>query len=217
MKWIPGFVVCAALALGGCDRDGEVPRVELPPPTSFEQGAPGMAESTAADTVADTSADGYRRYASPPDFPLPFHTLMPAEMESEPIGSGEGVGIRWTATPGGASADTATVYLFVYPENAAPQEAEETVRTIAERYGPIRQQTEVEPAVRYPWSVLEYRLDRGGTDPVRGTVALGRHANRFFHLLVQYPPAMEERFGSAVERMLEVWEWGDTGEGIGGS
>ncbi|HEX2189020.1 MAG TPA: hypothetical protein VHG51_09005 [Longimicrobiaceae bacterium] len=56
--------------------------------------------------------------------------------------------------------------------------------------------TELEPVRRHPWPTVEYPIDSRGTlrEPLAGWVALGRHAGRWFHLVVQYPASLEEWF-----------------------
>lgn len=71
--------------------------------------------------------------------------------------------------------------------------------------------TELEPVRRHPWPTVEYPIDSRGTlrEPLAGWVALGRHAGRWFHLVVQYPASLEEWFVPRADRILDAWRWTD--------
>lgn len=155
-------------------------------------------------------------YRSPEGFPLAFSTYVPQEMRAETVSSGEGDGVRFIADSVGIEGDTAMVHVFFYPESSTESDAREVVRTAAESHGPIREFAEVDPTDRYPWSIVEYRIDGGGVDDVNGTVALGRHAGRLFHVIVQLPATGGENFAERARMILEEWRWEDTGSGLGG-
>lgn len=155
-------------------------------------------------------------YRSPEGFPLAFSTYVPQEMRAETVSSGEGDGVRFLADSVGVEGDTAMVHVFFYPESSTESDAREVVRTAAEAYGPIREFAEVDPTNRYPWSIVEYQIDGGGTDDVNGTVALGRHAGRLFHIIVQIPATAGESYAERARMILDEWRWEDTGGGLGG-
>ena len=149
-------------------------------------------------------------FASPPDFPLPFSTRVPAGMDvSSSTGSDRPV-VRFesTQTPG------AFVHLFAHPAGRSEDGAEEVVRAIADSYGPIRQFDEVQPISGPSWANVAYELsgEKAGGGPFGGFVALGRKGDRWFHVLVQYPRSEEGRFRPLAQQVLADWRWSDTGE-----
>jgi hypothetical protein len=207
-RWLAVYALAAALvACGGEEADpGGSATVETTRP---EIRRVPITAGGAAQPVT------LRLYRSPEGFPLPFTTYVPQEMRVATVTSGEGDGVRFLADSIGVEGDTAMVHVFFYPESSTESDAREVVRTAAESYGPIREFAEVDPTNRYPWSIVEYRIDGGGIDDVNGTAALGRHAGRFFHVIVQIPATAGESFAEQARTILEEWRWEDTGGGLG--
>lgn len=185
-------------------------------PARREAGAPAR-PATVRDTIrVEGMAEPVtlRLYAPSQGFPLPFTTYLPDEMTAEPVG---GEGVRFEARFGGAPNRDAFVYLFVHPADETEDAARETVRAVAESYGPIREFAEVDPAHRFPWSIVQFRFDgrQQGREPVVGAVGLGRHAGRLFHVIVQYPLEYGDGFPPRAQRILDRWRWAD-GSSLGG-
>jgi hypothetical protein len=185
-----------ALLLGGCGdaREGGA--------------APRGGESAPAATEA-----GPTPYAAPEGFALPFRTEVPEGLRAEPVTLDDEDGIRFVAHPGGTRADSAYVYVFVYPPGTSEAAARETVRAIAERVRVPGNRTELEPARTLPWAVVEYPIYGMGTvrEPLRGWVALGAHGGRWFHVVSQYPEDLETWFTPRARHLLDAWRWGDAG------
>ncbi|MDQ3556703.1 MAG: hypothetical protein M3409_07980, partial [Gemmatimonadota bacterium] len=176
--------------------------------------AAGPAERAAS--VQDTLAiEGMREpvtlrlYTPPAGFPLPFSTYVPEDMRAETVSSGEGDGVRFVAHFGGVPNEHALVHLFVYPVDALPEHARETVRAIAESYGPVREFGEIEPADRFGWAAEQYRISgRGpGSETMIGDVGLGERNGRWFHIVVQHPAEFSDGFAPRAQRILDEWRW----------
>lgn len=156
------------------------------------------------------------RYTPPDGFPLPFSTYLSEAVDAEPISSGEGDGVRFVASLGGIRNDDAAVHLFVFPQDAPEERAREIVRSVAESYGPIREFGEVQTTDRFPWAVAAYPFSGVGVRtgaPVVGAVGLGRHAGRWFYLIVQHPEEMGDGFAPRAALILDEWRWAD-GSGL---
>lgn len=185
-----------ALLLGGCGDARE------------EGAAPRDGEAASAAPGAAPAP-----YASPEGFALAFRTELPEGLRAEPVTLDDEDGIRFVAHPGGTRADSAYVYVFVYPPGTSEAAARETVRTIAERVRVPGDRSELEPARTPPWAVVEYPIHGTGTlrEPLRGRVALGTHGGRWFHVVVQHPEDMEAWFTPRARHLLDAWRWGGTG------
>lgn len=216
----PLFAACS----GGSDQPGSGQAMRVDADTAAAAAEPG-------DTLPASGRPSNRRvnlrvagmeqpmvlrlYRSPPGFPVPFSTYIPQDVRVQTMSSGEGDGFRFVADYGPGQTDSAAVYVFFYPERTTDDAAREITRTVAESRGPLLPRAEIEPVARYPWSIVEYRIEPGGTHPVAGHVVLGRHAGRFFYVAVIYPVEMGDGFVPRARQILDAWRWGDTGERLG--
>src|SRR5690606_20230313 len=150
----------------------------------------------------------YRLYRSPPGFPLPFSTYLPADMEADEVGSGDGDAVRFVAVLGGGRIEEMCVSVYVPPAPLTTEEARARARGIAASRG------RVEPgeAGVYPWALEWHRYEGEGS--LVGTVALGRHADRYFFVLTRYPAEAGDGFGPRARRVLDEWRWAEGG-GLG--
>lgn len=149
------------------------------------------------------------RLVEPPrGFQPYFYTYAPQDMTSEQVSSDEGTGWRFNARFGGVENPEAFVLVFFYPETTTAESARSTIDGVLR--GRTRA-TEAPGSRRYPWAEQEY-LYRGttrGGQPLVGSVALGRHAGRFFHVVVEYPAEFGDGFGPRAHRILSEWRWAD--------
>ena len=219
MRSISKLFLCLAAAACGAPDVRETPG-----------GAEGeSATSTAPDTLRDTiSLEGMpepillRRFETPESFPLRFSTYVPADMDREmdPVSAGEaGAGLRFVAAFGGTRNADAFVHVYAYPEATDLAEVQATARAfIASRGVPVSGSAEppgLGPQAnrRFGWSVHEegYRYQISDGQWVVGTLALGQHAGRYFHVVTQYPAEYGDGFGPRAARIFEHWQWTDTG------
>lgn len=205
-------VTTAALLLAGCgDGEGQTDTAAVTAERPAEQQATLTIEGRPEPVQL-------RRWETPAGFAVPFSTYVPAELTPDLIGSGEGDGVRFSMGPVSTPEQAAYVHVFFHPVATTEDQAAEIVRAVAEEHGPLGARSEVEIADRYPWALRQFRFGdytEGPQEP-HGWVALGRHGDRWFHLIVEYPPYMGEAFLPRAEVILDRWQWGDTGAGLGG-
>ena len=193
------LLVGTFLFLAACGREGDAPAARQTPPAT---------RSATIQVEGETDTVTVQSYESPPDAPLAFSTSLPAGMRPEAVAeTGSAVKFISEADP------RAWVHVFIHPPEQPEDQAREDVRAVAESYG-VPGVGEVEPSERYPWAIAEFRFrSRGTTAPtLAGSVALGRHAGRFFHIIVQYPVEFGDGFVPRAQRILDEWRWRDTGE-----
>ena len=70
---------------------------------------------------------------------------------------------------------------------------------------------------RFGWSVHEegYRYQIAGPQWVVGTLGLGRHGDRYFHIVTQHPEEYGDGFGPRAALIFKHWRWSDTGQPLG--
>jgi hypothetical protein len=107
---------------------------------------------------------------SPPRFPLPFHTALPASFRPGADLREPGAVVQFTWSPGGERRDSAFVYVRVMEEGTREGRAREIERTAAERLRIPGDRTELQPRHVHPWAVVEYPIRSVGTSgvPCRG-------------------------------------------------
>ena len=75
-----------------------------------------------------------------------------------------------------------------------------------------------EPADRFEWSDEEFafRYPEAAADGSThvGVISIGRHGNRFFHLLIHYPAEYGDGMAPRAALILDEWRWEDTGGGL---
>lgn len=189
------------LLLAACGNEPEpVPPAEVP-----------VTESASIQVEGQNEVVALQAFQSPPGFALPFSTSVPAGLRAEALPADSGDIVRFADTGNPA----AYMHLFVQPAGYTADAAEEDVRAVAESYG-VPGVGEVDTAERFPWALVQYRFERRGSTaaPVAGWVALGEHAGRFFHVIVQHPAGWAEGFVPRARLILEQWRWADTGQGL---
>ncbi|HEX6938769.1 MAG TPA: hypothetical protein VF158_05110 [Longimicrobiales bacterium] len=188
-------------------------------------GAPSTVETAAPrpDTIrASISLEGTEEpmtfwlYRSTPEFPIPFTTYVPVDMAAEPAASAEGQAIRFVAEFGGIRNEQAFLAVAFPPAGLDEAGARGLARAFAARYEIRTRLPDMPP--RYPWSIEEWDFTRdlpGGSRAI-GTVALGRHGDRYFYVATHFPVEYADGFGPRAARILAQWRWEDTGEPLGG-
>lgn len=195
---LPHLLLLAATACGSSDSPG---RAELPP----------LDGSAAAASPAGSAAEA-TAWSTPEGFPLPFSTVLPTGIGAILADAGRGAGITFRQAAGPA-AESAELYLFVHPAVTTEAQAREVVRSIAETHGRLGARAEVDTAQVVPWALAQFRFSATGAPPLarEGWAALGRHAGRFFHIVVQHSPEQAAPFQLRVQQILNAWRWADTG------
>ena len=168
-----------------------------------------------------------RLFRAGDDFALPFSAYVPEDMARE---SGEadeeGTSLRFVAELGGVRNDMAFVHLFVHPEGTDPQHALGVVRAYEAAAGvPVSRGIEplgdTEALRRMPWAdhAYTFRYQAGGTWYL-GSIGIGTHAGRLYHLVIHYPAEYGDGFAPRAGLVLETWRWADGSrlqEGTGAS
>jgi hypothetical protein len=182
----------------------QVSRLPLRPQTKMETISLEGMEQTLGFRLYDSRAAG---------LDVPFTTYVPDDMaiRSAPAETGDRFVAR--AVFGGQVEPRAFVEARFLPPLASEQAAAESLAAWApgeERSSPL------ESGKRFSWSVRERWTQRGqGQDEVQGVAALGRHGDRWFVILVEYPIEYGEGLLPRVEQVLEEWRWEDNGGGLG--
>jgi hypothetical protein len=72
---------------------------------------------------------------------------------------------------------------------------------------------EADPAEPPGWGQEAYTFSYAGDGnvPITGRLVLGRHADRYFHVLTHYPAEYGDGLGPRFQSILEHWRWEDTG------
>lgn len=205
-----------APALGACSR-GDAGRRRPPPPaadTVSEIPAQATGPTSRPETLQDTLAlEGtaqpvtLRLYRTPPGFPLPFSTYVPADLVPESGASGDDRTVRFVAAFGGRRTDSAYVAVTIHSETVTEEAARRMLSAATGGSGPAAPDQQ-----RYPWALAEYSASTGAT-VARGI--LGRHEGQFFHVLIRYPAELGDGFGPRAAMVLEHWEWEGGGGGLG--
>lgn len=203
-RWPIAILLLATSAAAGC-----ADRVEVGPQRP-------RTKHTTISTDGRREAITLHLYSSPPEFALPFSTYVPEGMAGSHIVSDSGDAVSFTARGSGGERHDAFVHTFVSPPWTTEDAAREVVRGVAERYRVPGDRTELEPIRRHPWAMVEYRIRSRGLPgrPLTGWVALGRHNERWFHIIAQYPEASSAFYEPRVQQLLEEWRWADSGRGL---
>ena len=145
--------------------------------------------------------------ASKISWPIPFTTYVPQDMLAETNSSGEGDAVTFTANFDGKRNDNAFLSVYFYRQGAREAEARELVKDVAQSRG-IQQRRSDAPK-RFRWSIAEHDFMKQteSGEWVMGTVALGKHNARFFHVIISYPENYEEGFVPRAYRILDEWRW----------
>lgn len=161
------------------------------------------ADAGTSDTVGDGVDVGTSRFASGPDFRLPFTTRIPADMTADTVDTGEGWVVRIRAAFDGEPMNAAALHVGVLPDATNTPDARAWARALAAGVARGGRQAVPDP----DWADTRYDL----TGERLGMVAVDRHAGRWFYVLVAYPPALSDRMAPRVDLILDRWRWRDDG------
>ena len=150
----------------------------------------------------------FHRFRPGEAFALPFETYVPADMTAATADSGQGAVVVIRAAFDGTPVDAAAIHIATLPEDTRQADALATVRALAA--GVARgESVRAEPPA---WARALHRLEGDRL----GFVALGEHADRWFYVLVAYPPEYADGMAPRVDAMLEAWRWRDDGTPLRG-
>ena len=144
----------------------------------------------------------FRIFRSPEGFALPFSTYLPDVVVADASAAGEGEAVRFVANFGGQRREAIYLSLHVPPEGTTASEAQQRAREVAESLGSAS--ADEEP--RYPWALASYGVR---VDATTASVALGRHAGRFFYLVSHAPSEALDGWGPRSAHILREWRWAD--------
>lgn len=159
-----------------------------------------------------------RLYGTPDDFRPGFGAYVPGDMlveETEADDEGDGRSVHFRAAFGGQVTPDAFIHLYVFPDTVTPAGARAAVRGYEAGRGipvsrGIEPLPEPEAGRRMPWALEAYtfRYQSGGQWYL-GSIGLGSHAGRLFHLITHYPAEYGDGFGPRADILLRTWRWAD--------
>ena len=227
-SFVRRLIVAAAYCgwLAGCGPAGEerppAPDAGLPPP---RDDSAGVRQPPATPGSDDEQRPGTRQIAisiegtqdtiearlvrAPADFTLRFSTYVPEDMSPALERSEAGEALRVTAEFGGVRNEQAYIEVLIHPPGTARDGALDALRAFLRALHPdIEIQ---EQADRYSWAeaAFSFRYPDGGGSSFIGSAALGRHGDRWFRLLRNYPGDYGDGMGPRVGVILEGWRWAD--------
>ena len=159
-------------------------------------------------------------YTTPDQFPLQFSTLLPAGTvtKTEVDTVGNLVAVQFTADPGVTLSTDAYVHVYVYAPGTIAHNARNAVQAfLLSRGTPGAAQEERPPespgmvVPPQPWALLQEDYEFQGQDGRwrQGTVLLGQHGDRFFHVNVNALASDTIWFFPRARLMLQRWRWED--------
>lgn len=206
------FPLLLLLLLGGCavPSADSYAEEELPlPPVDTTLQRPAGPPPARADSLVDhLRIEGaqepmtFHLFRAPEGFPLGFSTYVPGDVDADVLSSGEGDAVRFTARFGGVPNEAALLSVHFPTEERSADDAQRRVREIAASHGAPERVSDG----AFSWALEEYRFQ---TRDRVGRVALGRHAGRYFEVIVAYPPEMGDGFAPRAHRILGEWRWED--------
>lgn len=208
-----GLLLAAVL---GCGRGSPPDSTSRQAPAPPAPAAPARPESVATTLGLEGEAQPvvlHLRWFPALPAAVRFSTYVPPDLVAEG-GTQAGEPVRFVAHFAGQRTETAVLQATFYPEGTTEAEARVLARQAAEGRVPVERRAGAAP--RFGWSLAEhdFAFDIRPVGWVQGTVALGRHGDRFFELVLQHPESFAEGFVPRAERVLEGWRWDDTGSGL---
>jgi hypothetical protein len=157
------------------------------PPAAARSGQRPDRRRVAIGIEGTTDTIAVRLVRSPPDFSPGFSTYVPDDMGAEIRSDDDGLSARFGAVFGGVPNERAYLQFYIYPPGNTLLTAQESVQGFVRGRNPEADLTRI--ADRYPWSDEAYVFRyQEGSEWIQGSIALGRQQDRFFHVLIQYPP-----------------------------
>lgn len=149
---------------------------------------------------------------SPAGFAPPFSTYLPSQLKVEFATNDTAPAVRFVAAFAGQVNAEAFLQVRFYPPGSAELVAQAAVDAYLGGRDP--RQASVSPSGAWPWSLGAYDFQYGagpGQSGYMGTIGIGRHGNRFFHVLAHYPADYGDGVGPRFHRIMEEWRWEDDG------
>lgn len=143
-------------------------------------------------------------FETPETFPLSFSTYIPDDMQAETIGSGKQMTIRFVSAFGGKKNPEARMQTGALSPGMKLQEARGYAQKMIQS---IQGTSAADDPSRYPWAEMTYAL-RGSR---AGFLSLAKHEDRWFYILLQYPPEYGDGMAPRSALILNQWRWRDTG------
>lgn len=196
--------------------DRTLPLDSLSPRTA--PGSPGDEPRADRKRVAiqiegTTDSIAVRLVRSPRGFEPAFSTYVPDDMSAQVLSDSAGLSMRFGAVFGGVPNEQAYLQIFVYAEGNTLLTAREYVHGFVRGRNPEADLTTMTD--RFEWSdeayVFQYQDVSGW---IQGAIALGRHGDRFFHVLIQHPPEYGDGMAPRTALILRELRWTDTGTGL---
>jgi hypothetical protein len=169
-----------------------------------------------------------RRFQAPAHYSLRFQTAIPTDMRVRlsPDDSVEALTFEAVDSTH-AALRTALMHVFFYPPGTTEHSATLQVERFAASRGVPMSEAGTAPAPfseegippesgsvipkRFDWALLEVPYTHGCVAPAAdcgvGRIALGSHDGRFYHVVVQYPPAAAAFMQPRVAQVLAHWRW----------
>ncbi len=180
-----------------------------------------VAHAGGADTIV------LAPFRAPEEFGLQFTTYVPSDM-SVRASDGDEDFVRFE--PAGTtafSARTTFIHIVVHPSGTTSQRAQNVVETFAASRGVPVSESENATApysedgvppeagtlipARFEWALLEvpyaYNCVVVTVDCQIGRIALGHHRDRYFHVVVQYPPHAASFMRPRIAEIFKRWRW----------
>lgn len=173
-------------------------------------------ESAAFVVGAEEETDTVRTelYQAPADFPVRFSTYVPEDMHAETASSnGGGEAVRFVPDSEAVRDRNAYVNVFVHPEGSTTRDAEAFAEAFAASAGiPVgggEKPPQPDFPRRYSWSIAEFDFDTSTREGERvlGTIAVGEHDGRAFHVVLQYPADLGDHFLPRAQLIGEELRW----------
>jgi hypothetical protein len=143
-----------------------------------------------------------------------FSTYVPADMLHEPTASGEGDGHFFFTNFAGQRNPNAYLLVFIYPAGTTEARARASVESFVASRKALERTREAGPRYREALLERDFSFEQNGVH-FFGSIALGKHAGRYFHLAHQYPEGFSEGFEPRAEYIRRQWVWLDDGQGLG--
>lgn len=208
---LPTLLIALLAACGQADAPGTKGNGAPPGPAVAERPA------TRTDTIyLEGMAEpmSLELFRTPDGFPLQFSAYVPEDMEVELLRDEEAA-VQFVAAFGGQRNPEAFVHVFVHPAGTDPQAAVGTMRSFGASRGipvsmGIEPLPEPEGTRRMPWAdrAFSFRY-QGDAGWIVGSMGLGSHDGRLFHVITHYPQEYGDGFGPRAAKILETWRWED--------
>ena len=138
---------------------------------------------------------------------VPFTTYVPDDMVPQTERADAGDRVTFFANFDGERNPYAYLQINILPEGVSEDTARVGVGAIA--IALEQQKRRSDAPNRFKWSLVEHDfMDQTPSGEwFMGTVALGRHNDRYFYVIIQYPENYEEGLVPRAYRILDEWRW----------